>query len=174
MTFQIYSQENAPAQSRDGLARAQSELGYVPDLLGVFAQSPALLNSYIAMDDWMKKSSFDATEREVVLKTAAHMSNCSWCASAVLNEKGGAPPEVSRAAEQGLRIDDACLEALRQYTIGVMDHRGRPTDEAIEKFLEAGYGPQQALEIVLAAGMMTMAAMAASLAHRVLESRVRH
>lgn len=173
MTFQIHTQDTAPPESRQALIKAQEEIGYVPDLLGVFAQSPALVNAYMAMEEWMKKTSLSPIEREVVMKTTAHMSNCAWCASAAgINDD--VPAEIGRSAEQGLRFDDAKLEALRQYTIGVMQHHGRPSDEAKEQFIEAGYGPQQALEIVLAAGMMTVAAMAASLAHSVLESRIRH
>ncbi len=173
MTFQIYSEETAPPESRAALSKAAGEHGFVPDLLGVFAASPALLNAYMSMDEYMKQTSLSPIEREVVLKTTAHMSNCSWCTSAS-DEQAEVPSDIARSAEQGRRLDDAKLEALRQYSIGVMQHHGRPSDEAKQKFIQAGYGPQQALEIVLAAGMMTIAAMSASLAHSVLASGTRH
>jgi alkylhydroperoxidase family enzyme len=173
MTFQIYSQENAPPESRPALAKAAEDHGYIPDLIGVFAEAPALLNAYMGMDEWMKKTSLNTIEREVVLKTTAHMSNCSWCSS-VSEDGEEVPADITRSAEQGRRLDDQRLEALRQYTIGVMQHRGRPSDEAKQAFIHAGYGPQQALEIVLAAGMMTVAAMAASLAHSALSAPVKH
>lgn len=174
MTFQIYSEETAPPRSRETLAKVQNDMGYVPDLLGVFAQSPSLLTAYMAMDEGMKQSSLTPVEREVALKTAGHMTACAWCASAGLNDNRDIPAEISRSAEQGRRLDDAKLEALRQYTVSLMQNHGRPSDEAKRNFIDAGYGPQQALDIVLAAGMMTVAAMAASLAHSVLESRIRH
>lgn len=174
MTFQIYSEETAPPQSRDALTKVQHDKGYVPDLIGVFAQSPSLLNAYLAMDEAMKQTSLTPIERDVALKTAGHLSNCSWCASAGLDDRRGIPDDISLAAEEGRRLDDAKLEALRQYTISLMQNQGRPSEEAKQNFINAGYGPQQALDIVLAAGMIAVAAMAASLAHSVLESRLRH
>jgi hypothetical protein len=35
----------------------------------------------------------------------------------------------------GELLIDPKLEALRQYTLGVMDNRGRPSNEAIDNFL---------------------------------------
>lgn len=174
MTFQIYSSATAPLESRYALEKTEQDMGYVPDLLGVFAESPALLNAYVAMGDWMKKTSFDTLEREVVLKTAGQMTGCSWCASAGLNSVNDIPHELSRSAEQGRKLDDPRLEALRLYAVSVIENHGRPAEDVKQRFIEAGYGPQQALEIILAAGMMTIASFSAGLAHRVLESRLRH
>jgi alkylhydroperoxidase family enzyme len=170
MTFQIYSQNDAPPASREALFRAQEGFGYVPPLLGIFAGSPALLNAYMSMDEWMKKASFSEMEREVVLKTVAHMSNCAWCASPDPDSQDEASNDISNA-EQGQKLDDEKLEALRLYATSVMQHHGRPGEEAKQKFLAAGYGPQQALEIVLGVGLVTVAALTASLAHTALETQ---
>lgn len=168
MTFQIYTPQTAPPGARSLLERMRDVGGFVPELAGVFAGAPALLEAYGAMKDSLEKTSLSEEEREVVLRAAAHEDNCARCV-AKNPYRQDVDEEILAAADTGRPLADPRLEALRQYTIEVMWHHGRPTDEAKERFIAAGYGPQQALEIVLCIALVTIAAYTASLAHRALE-----
>jgi alkylhydroperoxidase family enzyme len=169
MTFQIFTPQTAPPGARSLLERMKDAGGFIPELAGVFAGAPALLEAYEAVKACTEKCSLSEEEREVVLRAAAHEDNC---ARGVLRPVSGqdVDEEVLAAADTGRPLADSRLEALRQYTIGVMWHHGRPSDEAKDHFIAAGYGPQQALEIVLCISLVTMASYTASLAHKSLRA----
>lgn len=42
-SFKIYTPETAPEKSRDILKEVQSKVGFIPNVLGEMAKSPALL-----------------------------------------------------------------------------------------------------------------------------------
>lgn len=145
MTFQIYTPESAPAAARENLKNIEMEKGFVPNILGVFAGSPAVLEAFIAMEGFMKKMSFTPTERELIFLTISHKNGSTYCLAAHSKnaEKNGVSKEMVRAIYEGGPLDSPRLEALRQYTLGVVENRGRPTDKVIDNFLDAGYHIQK-------------------------------
>lgn len=71
-----------------------------------------------------------------------------------------APAEVIEALRAQKPLADARSEALRSFTLAVMDHRGAVGDEETRAFLGAGYTPQNALEVVLGVGAYTISTFA--------------
>ena len=45
----IHSKETAPAKSAELLEDAEKTIGFIPNLLGVFAESPAALKGYLTL-----------------------------------------------------------------------------------------------------------------------------
>ena len=52
------------------------------------------------------------------------------------------------------------LEALRRFTVAVLDHRGAVPDEELDAFLAAGWQPRHALDVVLGVGTYTISTFA--------------
>lgn len=140
MTFQHYSLENAPEASKPHLKEIEEERGLVPEVAGVLAGAPAALEGYIALDHALRKTSFTPQERDVVLTA------------------------LSTGREERY-VGEQKFEALQKYALGVVENKGRPSDEVINDFLAAGYQPPQALEIVLAAAFCTLRDYTGKLAH---------
>jgi alkylhydroperoxidase family enzyme len=63
---------------------------------------------------------------------------------------------VVQAIRNGRPIADKKLEALRRFTAAVVTSRGWPSDADTGAFLNAGYGRQQVLEVVLGVGIKTL------------------
>ena len=158
-TLRIHTLETAPAESKPFLEGAQKAYGAIPNLLGVFAESPALLRSYLDLgEQFEKSSSFDATERQIVLLTTSFENECEYCMAAhsAIASLQKVPADVLQSLRAGTPITDSKLDALRTFTRKVVQKRGWVDVEDIQSFLAAGYTKRHVLEVVLGIGFKTL------------------
>lgn len=155
MRLPIHTVESAPAAARDILSGAQKKLGFVPNLYAMMASAPALVKAYTTLSGIFEETSFNATERQVILMTVSYVNECEYCVAAhtVLAGMQKVPSDVVAAIRGGSPIADPKLEALRRYTAAVVTSRGWPSDNEAKALLQAGYGPTQMLEVVLGVGI---------------------
>ena len=59
------------------------------------------------------------------------------------------PDDVIEALRSGTPIADPKLEALRTFTVQVVQERGGGRDDDVQAFLHAGYTQQQILEVIV-------------------------
>ncbi len=155
-TFQVHTIESAPEGSRPTLTQAQKTLGFVPNLYGVFAESPATLKAYATLGGIFDSSTaFSPTERQVILLSVIFENECDYCMAAHSTIAGmqNVPDHVVEALRNGEPIRDARLEALRAFTRKLTRERGWVSEPDVETFLEAGYAKAQVLEVVLGVAM---------------------
>lgn len=157
-TFNVHNQESAPENSRPLLAGAQQAFGFVPNLIGTFAESPATLEAYLALGQIFDKSSFSATERQTVILAASRYNECHYCVAAhsVVAGMQKVPADVIEALRNDTPIADARLEALRQFTTAVVDQRGWVSEDEVDAFIAAGFTRAQVLEVVLGVTFKTL------------------
>lgn len=167
MTFRVYSAADAPLQSRPHLKSLQKRLGFVPNLAGIMAGAPQVLEGWACLEDCFQSSSLSPVERDVVLLEVSRRNDSQYCLNAHTCEAENhtLSPVDLYALRNGGTLNDMKLEALRRYAAGVMENHGRPPDAVKEAFLDAGYGPQQALEIVLCIALKTLTNYTYRLAH---------
>lgn len=158
MTYVIHTVETAPEAAREPLAAAGKAYGFVPNLLAVMADAPALLKAYRTVIDLFDQTSLSATERQVVLLTASYENRCEYCVSAhsVIAKMQKVPDAVVGAIRDGRPIADARLEALRVFTSAIVNSRGWPSNADTAAFLDVGYTRTQILEVVLGVGVKTL------------------
>lgn len=158
MTYQIHDLDTAPAAAKEILAGAKKAFGFVPNMLGMMAEAPALAKAYTTLSRIFEETSFTAAERQVVLLTTSYENGCEYCVAAhsVVAGMQKVPEAVIGAIRSGNPIADPKLEALRRFTAVVVQSRGWPGDEATKALLAAGYGRQQVLEVVLGIGFKTL------------------
>jgi len=157
-TFQIHTPESAPERSRASLASIEKRLGFVPNLYGTFADSPAVLDGYLGLADAFGKSAFDATERQVILLTVSFENGCDYCMAAHSTVAGmeGVSAEVIEAVRDGMPVGDARLDALARFTRSLVQERGWASPDELHAFLSAGFTKAQAMEVVLGIGLKTI------------------
>lgn len=158
MSYTIHNPDTAPGEAKEILAGATKTLGFVPNLLGIMAEAPALVKAYTTLSRIFAETSFSAAERQVVLLTVSYENGCEYCVAAhsVIAAVQKVPDEVVRAIRDGRPIGDTKLEALRRFTSAVVTSRGWPTEGDTKALLAAGYGKQQVLEVVLGVGIKTL------------------
>ncbi len=158
MNLKVLNEQTAPEAAREGIAQARKEFGFVPNLLGVMAQAPSLLKTYLTVSSLFDGSSLTAVERQVVLLAASAENHCGYCVAAhtAIASMQKVPGDVVEAIRGRLPIADGKLEALRRFVEEMVVTRGWPSEATRRRFFEAGYSEPQALEVVLGIGMKTL------------------
>jgi AhpD family alkylhydroperoxidase len=179
--FPEYTIESAPAGSRRFMVATQNHLGYLPTATARWAASPHLLEAFGRVSAIFENGTLDPVAREVVVMTIATRNGCHVCVAmhtARLTALG-APPEVIEALRGAATLRGAAalrgaerLEAIRVFTLRVLDTAGDVGDDALRAFLASGYTRQNALEAVLGIGTYTMSTLANRLTDAPLDDQL--
>jgi AhpD family alkylhydroperoxidase len=173
--FPEYTVESAPAGSRRFMVATQNHLGYLPAATARWAASPHLLEAFGRVSAIFENGTLDPVAREVVVMTIATRNGCHVCVAmhtARLTALG-APPEVIEALRGASALRSAeRLEAIRVFTLRVLDTAGDVGDDALRAFLASGYTRQNALEVVLGIGTYTMSTLANRLTDAPLDDQL--
>lgn len=155
--FTIHTAETAP-DARELIEGAQSAFGFLPNLLGIMAEAPALLEGYMTLAGIFDKTELSATERQIVLMVNNRLNGCTYCMSAHtgISKAQGVPDEVIESLREGTSIADPKLEALRVFAVRVNETRGWPEQGDIDALLAAGYTKQTVLEVILGTSLKVM------------------
>jgi AhpD family alkylhydroperoxidase len=156
--FETYTPDNAPQASQELLRKAEKGIGFVPNLLGSMAVAPTLLEGYLSLGRAFSKSSFSATEQQIVLLTISRFNGCEYCMAAhsTIASAQNVPEDVIEALRNDRPILDSRLEALREFTTTMVDQRGWLEATTIQAFLDSGFNRQQVGEVILGVGMKTL------------------
>lgn len=147
----IHTIESAPEKSKALLENSKKAYGSVPNLHGVLAESPGLLEAYQSLHELFVNSSFNKDELTVVWQTINVEHGCHYCVPA------------HTAIAQMMKVDDAITDALRnkttlpsenlqvlhEMTLSVTRNRGNVNQEEMNAFYAAGYNQRHLLEIIL-------------------------
>lgn len=157
-SFPVHTVESAPEAARPVLDSAQQAFGFVPNLIGVMASSPALAETYLTVAGLFDKSNLSATEKQVVLLTASRFHACHYCMAAhsAIAAMQQVPTDVVEAIRNDQPIADSQLQALRMLTHSLVENRGWPTEAEVNSFLEAGYEAGHILDILVGIAQKTM------------------
>lgn len=151
--FPVHGTEGAPVASRPALEWYQTNFGMVPNLAGVLAESPALLLSYWhTQQNILAHSTLSRAEINVVQMAIAHANHCQYCvaghtAFGKTPFFGNSDDQLS-AARTGEPYVEPRLNALRGFTLRVLENAGRMAGSDLDDFLAAGFTRAQALDVV--------------------------
>ncbi|MGB6581296.1 MAG: carboxymuconolactone decarboxylase family protein [Streptosporangiaceae bacterium] len=160
--FTEYTIESAPPAARKFMTATRNHLGYVPAGLARMAASPQLLDGFGKLTAIFDRSTLDPVAREVVIMTVATRNGCHICVAmhtARLTALG-ASPDLIAALRDAVPLPDEHLDALRVFTLRVLDTAGDVGGQALRDFLAHGYTSQNALEVALGIGTYTMSTLA--------------
>ena len=163
----LHTLDTAPEDSRPFVEKAIANNGYLPNLIGVLANAPQALETYLTVSSINARTSLTLDEREVVQLTAANIHGCDFCTaghSAIALKKANLAPEVVRALQTNAPTGVAKLDAVQRFATAVIARRGAVDDADLQAFIDAGYNQQQALEVVLGISLATLCNFANSLA----------
>ncbi|MFI7304502.1 carboxymuconolactone decarboxylase family protein [Micromonospora aurantiaca] len=160
--FTAYEPDTAPAAARPVMAGVRRSLGHLPAAVSLMAGSPELLKGFLAANAAFEATDLDPVAREVVVLTVATRNGCHLCVAmhTATLVRHGATPELIEALRTGATLPDPRLEALRRFTVAVLDHRGAVPDADLDALLAAGWQPRHALDVVLGVGTYTISTFA--------------
>ncbi len=151
--FPIHSAETAPEAARPALDWYTQNFGMVPNLAGVLAESPALLQSYWGLQiNLTEHSTLSSQETNIVQMSVAHANACQYCVAGHhafgKTEFFNNTDEQLNAVRNDLEFEDPKHNALRDFTLLVARNQGRMSSSQLNAFLDAGYTRSQALDVV--------------------------
>jgi uncharacterized peroxidase-related enzyme len=149
----------APDASKPVLEGIQKGFGFIPNLMATFANSPAVLKGYLALDAQWEQTGFTAQERNLVLLVASLENGCGYCTAAhstIAKAFQKVPAETVSAIRAGSPTGDEKLDALVALVRESVSQRGHTKPETIERFLAAGYSKPQVMELLLGIALKTI------------------
>lgn len=157
--FEKFDESNAPAEAVPLIEKSKAAFGRLPGLHAVMAGAPALLDGYQVLHRlFAEETSFDADEKTVVWQTINVAHECHYCVPAHtgIAKAMKVSDEISNALRDETPLPSAKLEALRSFTLVMLESRGRPSDAQMQAFLDAGYNQRHVLEIILGLAQKVM------------------
>ncbi|MEO0400170.1 MAG: carboxymuconolactone decarboxylase family protein [Pseudomonadota bacterium] len=156
--FNIHTADTAPDAAKEILQTAQKNFGFVPNLYGVMAESPEILEAYGKIGDLFGRSSLSAVERNVVWLAINVEHNCHYCVPAHtgIAKSQGVGDDVIEALRNNTPIPDDRLEALRAFTLQVVRGRGEVSEADVNAFLAAGFTKRNILDVILGVSHKTI------------------
>lgn len=158
MKLEVLNKDDAPQAARDLLEKAEKNYGFIPNILGVMANSPALLEAYMTVSQIFEKTSFSAAEKQTVLLAVSTENGCDYCTSAhtAIAKMQNVDEAVLKAIANGDKLPDAKLDALFRFTRTMVEKRGLPSDDDLQAFFDAGFSEAQVQDVIVGIGMKTL------------------
>ena len=150
-TLKIHTIESAPEKSKALLEKSLKAYGMVPNLHGVLAESPSILEGYQVLHELFVNSSFNNDELTVVWQTINVEHECHYCVPAHTGIAHSM--KVDAAITDALRNRTAMpndkLQALHVFTLAMVRDRGYVSTADLDAFYAAGYEQKHVLDVIL-------------------------
>jgi uncharacterized peroxidase-related enzyme len=143
--------EAAPVASQPLLEAVKKQLGVVPNLFRLVANSPAALKGYLDLSGALGKGNLPAQTRERIALAVAEVNGCDYCLSAhaYLGKNLAKLDDAEITANRSGTSNDPKAAAAVQFAVKVTRERGHVSDNDVRAVKAAGYDDAQVVEIVL-------------------------
>jgi uncharacterized peroxidase-related enzyme len=132
--------QTADGEARDLLEAVKAGLGVVPNMTKAMANSPALLQGYLALSSALGSGVLPAATGELLALTVAQANSCEYCLSAhtYLAEHVAHLGTGEVAAARKGEHTDPKVSAILALAASVVDNRGDLSDGDLDRARAAG------------------------------------
>src|SRR5262245_44969433 len=169
--YPVHTIQTAPERARPALQGLQQAFGAIPNLAATMANSPPLVNSFVAAVGQFGEGTFTGGERQALLLANATANSCEWAVafhSTMALKEGVDAPDVE-AIRRGEPPATPRLAALTTLTRSLIERRGHLGDADAEAFLAAGFDSDQLLEVITGVAISALANYAGNVTRPPLE-----
>jgi uncharacterized peroxidase-related enzyme len=147
----------APASTHASLKAVGKQLGVVPNLFRVVANSPSALTGYLQLSAASAQGGLDAATRERIALVVAELNGCGYCLSAhtYLGRNVAKLDDAEITANRNGASNDPMADAAVRFAAAVVRERGHVSNEQVQAVRSAGYSDAQVLDILLAVALNT-------------------
>jgi len=142
--------EASPTASQPMLEAVKKQLGVVPNLFRLVANSPAALEGYLGMSGALGKGALPAATRERIALAVAQINGCGYCLAAhsYLGKNLAKLDDAEIEANRNGGSSDPKADAAVRFAAKVTRERGHVSAEDLLTVKNAGYSDAQIVEIV--------------------------
>lgn len=149
--FKIHTPQTTNEPVTTNLISVIEQLGFLPNIFAVTAGTPAALAAFIALNQQFAQTSLSPLEREIVHTATSVENEAPYCVAG--HTAFADLQDLDEGTFQALRTEAAVVdgkaEALRVFTRRMVEQRGQLSESELSDFLNAGYSPDQVIEVVL-------------------------
>ena len=150
--------ETTTGKSKELFNAVQDKLGFIPNLIKVFGNSPATLQTYLSLGELTGSGNFSNKFREQLALAIAEENTCNYCLSAhtAIGKMNGFNDDQILEIRSGQASWDEKLDALAKFVKSASENRSKPSEETTEALFEAGFNKANLVDIILMIGDKTI------------------
>ena len=140
----------APEASQELLEGVKKQLGQVPNLFRIVANSPHALEGYLGLNGALGKGSLSAPTRERIALAVAEVNGCNYCLAAhqfLATNLAKLSADEIEANRRGTSSDKKAAVAVG-FAVNITVNRGKVSCDDLEAVRSAGYSDAEIVEIV--------------------------
>lgn len=148
----------ATGEAADALAAAKKAMGAVPNLVKVMANSPAVVEGWLALSGALGKGVLPADVRARLAIATAEYNGCEYCLSAhtFTGARVNKIDSVELEAARDAKSADPHTAALLALSDAIARDRGKIGDAALASAREAGLTDAEITEVVANIALNTL------------------
>jgi len=149
--------EQAPADSKPTLDAITKNIGFTPNMMATFAQSPIAFNAWAALLGSLSKA-LDVKTRDSIGLAVSEVNGCDYCLtvhSFTAEHMAKLPANEIILARKG-HASDPKRDAAVQFARKVIETRGKVSDADLKVVRDAGYTDANVIEIVALVAMYSL------------------
>jgi uncharacterized peroxidase-related enzyme len=150
--------EAAPEAAQPLLETVNKQLGSVPNLFRIVANSPAALGGYLGLHGALAKGALDPKTRERIALAVAEINGCSYCRSAhsYIGAKLLHLDQAELAANRAGGSNDPKADAAVRFAVEIARERGHLAEDDLRAVKLAGYSDAEIVEIIAHVALNTL------------------
>ncbi|MGY2805715.1 MULTISPECIES: carboxymuconolactone decarboxylase family protein [unclassified Bradyrhizobium] len=149
--------EHVPADSKPTLDAFTKNIGFTPNMLACFAQSPVAFNAWADLIGSLSKT-LDVKTRDSIGLAVSEVNGCNYCLtvhSYTAEHMAKLPANDIILARQG-HASDPKRDAALQFARKVIQSRGQVSDTDLKTVRDAGYTDANIMEIIALVAMYSL------------------
>ncbi len=142
--------EQTPEKSQTLLAAVQKQLGTVPNMFRIVANSPAALEAYLGFSGALGKGALSAPTRERIALAVAGVNGCGYCLSAhtYIARNLAKLDDAEITANRNGASNDVKADAAVRFAVKLARGRGQASDADIAALRQTGHSDAEIVEII--------------------------
>ncbi len=149
--------DQVPAESKATLDAFTRSLGFTPNMMAIFAQSPIAFNAWATLLGSLGKT-LDVKTRDSIGLAVSEVNGCNYCLtvhSFTAGHMAKLPDDEIILARKG-HASDPKRDAAVQFARRVIETRGQVTDTDLQAVRDAGYKDANVMEIIALVAMYSL------------------
>jgi uncharacterized peroxidase-related enzyme len=154
---EVPAREHVPAESRPTLDAFTANIGFTPNMIAAFANSPIAFNAWANLLGSLSKA-LDVKTRDSIGLVVSEVNGCNYCLtvhSFTAEHMAKLSADEIILARKGLASDPKRNAAL-QFAKKVIETRGHVTDADLAAVRAAGFTEANVIEIVALVAMYSL------------------
>lgn len=149
--YKYHSQLTAPQGSVQLLTELNTNLGFIPNVFAITAQSPGALKGLVGLTTCFSQSTFTAQEQQIILLATSTENECVYCVAGhtAFANSIDMDADVIAAMRNKQKVEDYRFNTLSQTVRGLIKSRGQLSPQHLSEFFTAGFTQAQFLELVM-------------------------